>query len=59
MMMISAARISSDAEIGRVRKTVGSPRLMIIARRRFSSSRGPSTKPSSGGAASQPHRMRK
>ena len=39
--------------IGRVTKVEGSPRDRIIARRRFSSSSGPSTKPSSSGAGSQ------
>jgi hypothetical protein len=50
----SAAATRSSARLkGWVTNTVGSPRLMIIARRRFSSSIGPSTKPSSSGAGSK------
>ncbi|MNW17974.1 hypothetical protein D3C71_2173510 [compost metagenome] len=48
-----AAMKSRVALIGRVTKVVGSPRDRIIARRRFSSSNGPRTKPSRSGAGSQ------
>ena len=44
--------LATAALIGRVTKVVGSPRDRIIARRRFSSSSGPRTKPSSSGAGS-------
>ena len=44
------ARASSAAEIGRSRNTIGSPREITSARRRFSSISRPSTKPSSSGA---------
>ena len=54
-MSKSAAAASSAAEIGRSRKTHGLPRLTRRARRRFSSMSGPSTKPSSSGAGSQPN----
>ena len=54
----ATARARSAAEIGRVRNTDGSPREMMSARRRFSSSSGPRTKPSSSGAGSQPHLIR-
>ena len=50
----AAASASSVAEIGRVRKIIGSPRERIMARRRCSSSSGPRTKPSRSGAGSQP-----
>src|SRR6201999_875233 len=48
-----AAIASSTPEIGRGRKVVGSPRAISMARRRFSSISGPSTKPSSIGAGSK------
>ena len=38
--------------IGRVTNTDGSPREMVIALRKFSSSMGPSTNPSNSGAGS-------
>ena len=44
---------SSVAEIGRVRNTVASPRAISMARRRFSSISGPSTKPRIIGAGSK------
>ena len=47
------ASTRSVALIGRVTNTAGSPRESSSARRRFSSIIGPSTKPSSSGAASQ------
>ena len=45
--------------IGRVKNTDGSPREINMARRRFSSINGPSTKPSSSGPGSQPHLLEK
>ena len=45
--------ISSISDSGRVRKTIGSPREIVSARRRYSSISLPSTKPSSSGAGSQ------
>ena len=47
------AVLSKTAEIGRVKNTVASPRAINMARRRFSSISGPSTKPSSKGAGSK------
>ena len=47
------AVLSKTAEIGRVKNTVTSPRAISMARRRFSSISGPSTKPSSKGAGSK------
>ena len=43
--------------IGRVTNTVGSPPDISMARRRFSSIIGPSTKPSSIGASGKPSRI--
>ena len=47
------AVVSKTPEIGRVKNTVTSPRAISMARRRFSSVSGPSTKPSSMGAGSK------
>ena len=48
----AVATAISPAEIGRVRNTVASPRAINMARRRFSSINGPSTKASTSGAGS-------
>src|SRR5690606_10770848 len=58
MTRATAVSARSAPEMGRVRKTVASPREMMSARRRLSSSSGPRTKPSSSGAGSQPHLIR-
>ncbi len=50
---------SSVALIGRRRKTEKSPSASSIARRKFSSSCGPSTRPSNSGAGSTPTLMKK
>ena len=52
-------RASSVAEIGRSRKTIGSPREITIERRRFSSISGPRMKPSTSGAGSRPNLTRR
>src|SRR5262245_15912135 len=48
-----AAKAISTPEIGRVMKTVASPRAISIARRKFSSISGPSTNASTSGAGSK------
>src|SRR5690606_24683016 len=58
MTRATAVSARSAPEIGRVRKTVASPREMMSARRRLSSSSGPRTKPSSSGAGLQPYLIR-
>src|SRR2546423_7301915 len=55
----TATSASSVALIGRRRKTEKSPSASSIARRKFSSSCGPSTRPSSSGAGSTPTLMKK
>ena len=50
---MSSEIASRPAEIGRVRNTVASPRAISMARRRFSSISGPSTKPRIIGAGSK------
>ena len=53
-MRATSATMSSVSEIGRVTNVVTSPWAMISARRMWFSSSGPSTKPRSSGAGSQP-----
>src|SRR5262245_32014936 len=53
IMSRPAAIAINVAEIGRVRNTVASPRAINIARRKFSSISGPSTKASTRGAGSK------
>ena len=52
--LLADAIASSVALSGRVTNTDGSPREIVIARRRYSSISLPSTKPSSSGATSKP-----
>src|SRR5262249_24528497 len=58
MMRSSSAAIKRPRLIGRCRKIIGSPPEMRMARRRFSSISGPSTKPRIIGAGSHCSRVK-